>query len=104
MNDSAILGQISDGNRSALIALYDRHCSMAYGLALRLVGDQTMAEEVVLRAFVAIWNRAGSVNPAACSDSRLLAANVRVFSNLLLDPVSRTSMKEHADGRTRNCP
>ena len=40
----------------ALGALYRRHGSLAYGLAVRMTGDATRAEVVVQSAFMALWN------------------------------------------------
>lgn len=45
---------------SALSALYDRYNRLVYSLAIRIVGDRALAEEIVLDAFVSVWRAAGS--------------------------------------------
>ncbi|HLG70187.1 MAG TPA: sigma-70 family RNA polymerase sigma factor [Chloroflexota bacterium] len=44
----------------ALARLYDLYGSQAYGLALRMLGDSGVAEEVVQEAFFRVWRNAGS--------------------------------------------
>ena len=40
-----------------LAKLYELHGAAAYGLALRLAGDEAAAEEVVGRSFIELWER-----------------------------------------------
>lgn len=43
------------GDQDAFAALYDATSARAYGLALRVVGDRALAEEVLLEAYLEIW-------------------------------------------------
>src|SRR5581483_2879432 len=47
----------------ALAELYDRYGRAAYGLALRVVRDERLAEDVVQEAFLALWRTAGRFVP-----------------------------------------
>ena len=51
------------GDRNAVAVLYDRYGSAAYGLAYRITGDATMAEDAVQDAFVSVWLQAGRFDP-----------------------------------------
>ncbi len=44
--------------------LYDRYSSAAYGLALRITNDVTMAEDAVQEAFVSAWRQCGRFDAA----------------------------------------
>ena len=54
---------ISCGDRSSLIALYERTSPLIFGLICRIVRDQVSAEEVLLDAYTEIWKQSGSYNP-----------------------------------------
>ncbi|GAC1662614.1 MAG: hypothetical protein NVS9B8_00150 [Candidatus Limnocylindrales bacterium] len=54
--DGELFDAIVGGDLTALDALYRRHASLADGLALRLTGDVTLAQDVVQSAFLSIWS------------------------------------------------
>ncbi|MFB3738538.1 MAG: sigma-70 family RNA polymerase sigma factor [Candidatus Velamenicoccus archaeovorus] len=47
--------RLSDGDREAFEHLYRRYSAAAYGLALRVTGQDALAQEVVHDAFLALW-------------------------------------------------
>ncbi len=61
--DANLIREVVEGNHQAFLALYDRHSSKVYGLALRVVGDPMTAEEVAQDAFLRLWTRADTYNP-----------------------------------------
>jgi RNA polymerase sigma factor (sigma-70 family) len=54
----------AQGDRVALRAIYDAEASRMLGVALRLLRRPALAEEAVQDAFVQVWRRAGSFDPA----------------------------------------
>lgn len=58
-SDDTLLTLIAAGDERALGELYDRFGRVAYGLALRIVGDPGLAEEAVQDAFLSVWRSAG---------------------------------------------
>jgi len=58
--DDQLIAAVASGDHPALLALYDRHGRIAYGLASRILGDAGAAEEAVQDAYVRVWRRAST--------------------------------------------
>ncbi|MFN8593301.1 MAG: sigma-70 family RNA polymerase sigma factor [Thermomicrobiales bacterium] len=64
VSDNELLAAVAGGDHAALLGLYDRHSRIAYGLAYRILSDAGAAEEAVQDAFLRIWRRASTFDPA----------------------------------------
>ena len=62
--DRDLVQQIADGDRGAFEELYRRYSSSALGLAVRILGERVMAEEVLQEVFLSIWRRAAAYDGA----------------------------------------
>jgi RNA polymerase sigma-70 factor (ECF subfamily) len=60
LDDQALLARVADGDSRALDVLYDRYSRVVYGVALRILGEADLAEEVVQETFWRVWRRAGT--------------------------------------------
>lgn len=58
LSDEALVALAARSEQSALAELYDRFGRPAYGLALRILRDETLAEDAVQEAFLALWRTA----------------------------------------------
>lgn len=58
-----LLMQITQGDERALAAFYDLTASRVYGLALYVLKDPAMADEVTLDVYLQIWQRASQFDP-----------------------------------------
>lgn len=71
------LGACARGDRDALKTIYDREGPTLLAVANRILRRRDIAEEVVQDAFVQIWRRADSFNPALGSGRAWIFAVVR---------------------------
>jgi len=62
LSDEAVVALVARRDEQALAELYDRFGRVAYGLALRIVRDQALAEDAVQDAFLAAWRTAARFN------------------------------------------
>jgi RNA polymerase sigma factor (sigma-70 family) len=63
LSDEAIVALVARSDEIALAELYDRYGRPAYGLALRVLRDEALAEDAVQDAFLAIWKGAARFVP-----------------------------------------
>jgi RNA polymerase sigma-70 factor, ECF subfamily len=76
-SDSDLLACIRAGDEDALGELYDRYGGIALALALRLLGDRGMAEDIVQESFLAVWRRGGTFDDGRGSVRAWLLSIVR---------------------------
>jgi RNA polymerase sigma-70 factor (ECF subfamily) len=55
--DEQLVLRVAAGEAPALEALYDRYVRQCFGLALLIVGDGALAEEVVQEVFLKLWTQ-----------------------------------------------
>jgi RNA polymerase sigma-70 factor (ECF subfamily) len=63
LSDEAVVALLARSDESALAELYDRFGRVAYGLALRVLRDEKLAEDAVQEAFLAAWRNADRFLP-----------------------------------------
>jgi len=63
LSDEAVVALAARSDHVAFAELYDRYGRVAYGLALRILRDEALAEDAVQEAFLAIWRGASHFIP-----------------------------------------
>jgi RNA polymerase sigma-70 factor (ECF subfamily) len=61
--DEALIARVCWREEAALDIIYDRYHRLVFTIALRMVGDRELAEEVVQDVFQAVWQSASSFQP-----------------------------------------
>lgn len=62
--DSELLERVRTLDEAALATLYDRYAGLVVTVALRVVGDREVAEEILQDTFLRCWNGAETYQPA----------------------------------------
>src|SRR5206468_2017571 len=72
LSDEAVVALIARSDQQALAELYDRFGRVAYGLAVRILRDEALAEDAVQEAFLTAWRRADTFMPERAKASTWL--------------------------------
>lgn len=75
--DRELAAALAAGSHEALAELYDRYAGLAYGVAMRVLGDPARAEDAVQDAFMNVWNRSASFDAERGSLRAWLLTSVR---------------------------
>ena len=62
--DAEVFALVRRGDAAAFAEFYDRHSTLLFGVALRILGDAHEAEDVLQEAAVQIWERAPLHDPS----------------------------------------
>ena len=72
-SDEALIERIASGDKLAMQVLFARHQVRVYRFVLRLVRDQSVAEELVGEVFLDVWRQAGRFEARSTVSTWLLA-------------------------------
>src|SRR5262245_62484308 len=87
VSDEALIARIASGDRDAMRALYLKHHVRVYRFVMRLVRNQTTAEDVISDVFLDVWRQAGSFEGRSAVSTWLLAiARFKALSVLRRKP------------------
>ncbi len=77
IDDQLLAERLRSGDREALGLLYDRYASVAMAVAVRVVSDRDLAEDLVHDAYVAVWQKIDRFDPSRGSLRSWLLTIVR---------------------------
>lgn len=99
LDDVQLMQRVADGDADALRSLYERYGRIVYSFALRHTRDAGMAEECTQDAFLVLWRRASTFDPARAKLTTWLLTITRNRAIELVrqrsrrpDPVSEVSL------------
>lgn len=72
-SDEMLLESIAAGQKAAMHVLYARHHVRVYRFIMRIVGDATLAEDLVSQVFLDVWRTAGQFEGRSQVSTWLLA-------------------------------
>src|SRR5216684_3206395 len=93
-DETALIARIRGGDDNAMADLYDRYSGIVYGVALRVLGDTSAAEDLLQEVFLQLWR-----NPQAFNAERgRLAPWLAVIArNRAIDMLRKRPREEDID-------
>ena len=86
-SDEVLIGRIANGDRLAMQVLFARHHVRVYRFVLRLVRNESTAEDLISEVFLDVWRQAGKFEGRAAVSTWLLAiARFKALSALRRKP------------------
>jgi RNA polymerase sigma-70 factor (ECF subfamily) len=89
-DDQFLIEAISEGDSQALEVLYDRYSAIVYRLALRVLKNRELAEEVVQEVFWRVWRRSRSFERER---GRVAQWMFGIAQNLCIDEIRRMRVR-----------
>lgn len=100
-SDEQLVDQLAGpGDEAALSTLYDRYSRTVLGVGLRLLGDRTLAEELVQEVFLKIWRSSHTFDASRGTFSTWLYRVTRSVASDLYRKRTR-SVRQTFDGDSR---
>ena len=90
LNTEPLIKRVANGDTAALELLYEQYAPAVMGLAVKMLGDQATAEEVVQETFWRVWRNADSFSARQGSFSSWLFGITR---NLSIDTWRRGKVR-----------
>ena len=92
-----LMAAVAKGDQAAFERLYAATRSKLFGVVLRILRRQDLAEEVIQETYVKIWANAGQYNPGAASPITWMVAIARNRAIDLLRKRTEVSMEEEPE-------
>ncbi len=64
LSDEQLMARVAARDSVAFGLLYDRHAAVVLGIAVKIVGDRTVGEEVLQETYWRVWTQAATFDPA----------------------------------------
>lgn len=81
-NTQHLIQRLQSGDQSALSTLYDDYGDTLYGIVLRIVGQDELAQDVLQESYVKIWKNAGKYD---ASQGTLFTWMLNICRNTAID-------------------
>ena len=86
LTEEALVAALQSGQKEAFTIFYDAYSPALFGVILRLIKDQTIAQDLLQDTFIKIWTHRHSYD---AGQGRLFAWLVSIGRNVALDELRR---------------
>lgn len=97
-SEEEIVDLLRAGDRSIMSYLYDHYSSALYGVCVKVVQDESAAQDVLQDAFVKIWKRGAKYDP---KKGKLFTWMLNVVRNTAIDYLRSKAVKYEIHGNEK---
>ncbi|NVK26519.1 MAG: sigma-70 family RNA polymerase sigma factor [Flavobacteriia bacterium] len=97
-SEEEIVGMLRAGDQGVMEYLYDHYSGALYGVCLKVVQDETAAQDVLQDAFIKIWKKGAQYDP---SKGRLFTWMLNIVRNTSIDYLRSKAVKYEINGDER---
>ncbi len=90
VGEDELVASLKNREREAIGVLYDRYASALYGVIVRILRSEELAEDVLQETFVKVWKNIDSYDT---SKGRLFTWLINIARNLALDTIKSRSFR-----------
>lgn len=91
INEAELIALLKQKKKTAFEYLYDHYSAALYGIIIRVVQDEKVAEEVLQDAFVKIWNKIEHYDQ---NKGRLFTWMLNISRNMAIDKLRSREIKK----------
>lgn len=74
LDDKSLIALISDGNKLAFDAIYERYWESMYVYTIKVVKDKEQTEDILQEVFISLWNRRKEIKRIECLSAYLFVS------------------------------
>ncbi|MDX1904862.1 MAG: sigma-70 family RNA polymerase sigma factor [Thermonemataceae bacterium] len=89
-SESELIALLREKDQKAFSYLYDNYAPIVYGVALRILSSEELAQDVVQEAFLKVWNR---IEQYEDSKGRLFTWVINIVRNAAIDKLRSKEYK-----------
>lgn len=96
-HDTGLMARIIDRDQQALRTAYDEHAFDVMGVAMGVLNDRGLAEDIVQEVYVRLWDRPGRFNPDRGSLRTFLRMDANSRAIDLIRSMRASKQRDRAD-------
>lgn len=90
LDDAALIARINQQDEAALGELYDRYSRLIFSVALGVIGQRGMAEEITLDVFTRVWQKADTYR---AEQAKVVTWLARITRNRAIDVLRKEEVR-----------
>lgn len=94
---ASLVDQIQAGDKQALAKLYDAYAGMVYGVVLKMIRNEELAQEIVQDVFLRVWKNIASYDS---TKARISTWIINIARNRAIDELRSKNFKNQQENQS----